>query len=72
MNDILKSFVWYHKGQAREFPILSCYALKLELHNGTIVDGYYYRGQFYHRYEKITNLVKRWMVLQYGENPQPT
>lgn len=72
MNDILKGFVWYHKGQAREFPILSCYALKLELHDGTIIDGYYYRGQFYHEYEKVTDQVNRWMIPQHGENAQPT
>ena len=65
---IVKSKVWYHKGQAQEYPVLSCYALKLELHDGTIVDGYYYCGQFYHGFEKITEQVCRWMIPQEGES----
>lgn len=65
---IVKSKVWYHKGQAQECPVLSCYTLKLELHDGTIVDGYYYCGQFYHEFEKITGLVKRWMIPKRGES----
>lgn len=65
---IPKSKVWYKKGQARACPALSCYALKLELHDGTIVDGYYYRGQFYHGFEKITAQVRRWMIPQEGES----
>lgn len=57
-----KSLVWYTKGKARECSVISCYALKLELHDGSVVDGYYYLGQFYHNAEKITNNVKRWMI----------
>jgi hypothetical protein len=63
---IPKSKVFYHKGQARECRALSCYTLKLELHDGTIVDGYYYCGQFYSGFEKITYEVNRWMIPQEG------
>ena len=72
MNDILQGFKWYEKEQARENPILSCYALQIELLDGTIVDGYYYCGQFYHGFEKITDKVNRWMIPQHGENAQPS
>jgi len=65
---ITKSKVWYKKGQAQNCPVLSCYALKLELQDGTVVDGYYYCGQFYHEFEKVTQLVTRWMIPQEGES----
>ena len=63
-----KSRVWYDKGQAKNCPVLSCYALKLELHDRTMVDGYYYCGQFYTGFEKITDEVNRWMIPQEGES----
>lgn len=63
----VKNKVWYHKSEAREVSALSCYSLKLELHDGTIIDGYYYHGQFYQGYEKITDQVNRWMIPQEGE-----
>ena len=65
---IPKSKVFYPKAQARECPVLSCYALILELHDGTKTDGYYYCGQFYHGFEKITEQVHRWMIPQEGES----
>ena len=65
---IPKSKVFYPKAKARECSVLSCYALQLELHDGTIVDGYYYCGQFYHGFEKITEQVCRWMIPQEGES----
>jgi len=68
---IPKSKVWYKKGQARACPALSCYVLKLELHDGTIVDGYYYCRQFYSGFEKITDEVNRWMIPQEGESVRP-
>lgn len=68
---MLKSKVFYPKEQAREYgPIVSCYALKLELFGGGIVDGYYFCGEFYHRQENITRLVKRWMIPYEGESVQ--
>lgn len=63
-----KSKVWYEKGQAKNCPVLSCYALNLKLFDGTVVDGYYYCGQFYHRDEKITDSVSQWMIPQEGES----
>lgn len=71
MMDV-KSKVFYHKSKARECPVLSCYALKLKLFDGTIVDGYYYLGQFYHGFEKITDDVCQWMIPQSGESVKPT
>jgi hypothetical protein len=68
---VVKNKVFYHKGQAQKCPVLSCYALKLKLHDGTIVDGYYYCGQFYHRFEKITDQVYQWMIPQEGESVRP-
>lgn len=65
---MLKSKVWYPKSKAKETPVLSCYALQLELQDGTITDGYYYCGQFYHGFETVTNQVSRWMILQEGES----
>jgi len=65
---MLKSKVFYPKAKAREYPVLSCYALILELHDGTKTDGYYYCGQFYHGFEKITEQVHRWMIPQEGES----
>ena len=59
---IPKSKVWYHKGEARECLVLSCYLLQLELDTGEIVNGYYYCGQFYCGAEKITDRVRRWMI----------
>lgn len=68
---IVKSKVFYHKEQARECPALPCYTLKLELLDGTIVDGYYYCGQFYSGFQKITDEVNRWMISQEGESVRP-
>lgn len=68
----VKSKVWYKKGQAQYCPVLSCYALKLELQDGTVVDGFYYCGQFFSGFEKITHLVSRWMIPQEGESVSPT
>ena len=65
---IPKSKVFYTKAQANKCPALSCYTLTLELFDGTITDGYYYCGQFYHQFEKITDQVKRWMISQEGES----
>ena len=65
---MMKSKVWYPKSKAREYPVLSCYTLQLELEDGTITDGYYYCGQFYHGFKKITQQVRRWMIPQQGES----
>ena len=69
---IPKSNVWYHKGEAREAINLSCFLLRLEFHDGTIADGYYYCGQFYRGFEKVTNYVHRWMIPYKGEEVRPS